>query len=92
MGTEAECHGEHDAAGREDRDRVGSRGWSLREVRVEGVAVGGAVGRDVLRNDLRGKGVAGDVVFVEDVVEAETELGVVEVAAGAQRVIDEDVG
>src|SRR5260370_29039514 len=54
----------------------------------EGVGVRGTVGCDRLGKSRASDGVAGDVVFVEQVVEAQADLGLVEAAVRSNRVIE----
>src|SRR5580658_3406678 len=87
---EAEGNRQHDAAPGEDTDIVLTvdGGWAGG---VERVRVRGAIGRDVLRERTAGQRDAGGGRGVEDVVEAQAELGLVKAAAGSESVVDEGV-
>jgi hypothetical protein len=91
LGRQAKRYREHDAASGEDTDVVLTvdGGWARG---VERVRVRGAIGGDVLREGAAGQRDAGDGRGVEDVVEAQAELGLVKAAAAAESVVDEGVG
>lgn len=92
MRAVAEGDREHDASAGQNGYRVSAREWGLRERGIEWIGVDDAVGGDGIGYGFGCERVGGDVVLVEDVVEAEMELSVVKVSAGAQGVVDEDVG
>ncbi len=88
---EAEGDREHDASTGKDRNRIRTIGRGHHQVGVERIRVGCAVGGDSVRRDLGGDAVTGNVVFVEDVVEAEAEFRVVEEGVAADGVVEEQV-
>src|ERR1700679_515032 len=93
--AEAEDDRYHDAAARKDGEVIGTidRRGPVGHERI-GVAVGGAVDCLGKRSGVRrsGDGVAVDGVLVEEIVEAEAELGLIEHAATANGVVEEEVG
>src|SRR5579875_32494 len=86
----AQGYGEHDTAGGEDAYVVLAVDAGL-AVGGEGIGVGGAIRGDGLGCGAVDQCDAGDAVLVEEVVEAEAELGAVEAAAAAQGVVDEEI-
>jgi hypothetical protein len=92
MRVEAEGNRKRNAACRKDGDGVSTRRWRHLQVRVEGIGVGGAVGRDGICRDAGGDAVTGDVVLIEEVIETEAKLGVVEACVAADGVVQEKIG
>src|ERR1700751_5568091 len=74
----------HDAASGKYADVVGT-GDGRRTGGGEGVDVAGAVGLDRLDKSRPSDGVAGDVVLVEQVIEAQAKLGLVEAPVRSDR-------
>ena len=84
---QAKGYRKHNAASGKHADVV-STSDGCRACGIERIGVAGAVGLDRLGKSRASDRVAGDVVLVEQVVDAQAELGLVEAAARSNRVIE----